>query len=91
MATFFKPDSGGLQVSRENWKRMPNFFLLIPKEVIDFLETMEAETSFNRPFDSCSMSDKGQIGLASNHNYEVSFSDRSYLDVLGLKNGLQKR
>ena len=91
MATFFEPDSGGIQVSRENWKRMPNSFLLIPKQVIDFLEIMEAETSFNRPFDSCSVKDEGQIGLASNHNYEVSFSDRSYLDVLGFNDGLQKR
>ena len=52
---------------------------------------MEAGTSLNEPFESCSVNDKGQVSLVLEEKYGVScFYDGSNIDVWGFEGQLHK-
>ena len=59
---FFKPDSDGVQVSRESSEDNAEF-PLVNKKVKAILKVMEEGTRSNKPFESCSINDQGQVSL----------------------------
>ena len=83
--SFSKPASGGVLITRDNWKENAKFPAGEYKKVDDILKVLKEGTRFEKPFESCKVNEQGQVELTFKENYGVSFTDRSILDILGFK------